>query len=79
MSSASLWAYSAEKLFLMIAKQPDLRVWLFCFFTGKGRGGKRHLLLLVSFGNSRKAIKLCYCPYVSSRKRLQIGATQKIL
>ena len=23
MSSASLWAYSAEKLFLMIAKQPD--------------------------------------------------------
>ena len=37
-------AYSAENLFLFAA-QKNLRIFLSCFFTGRGRGGKRHLLL----------------------------------
>ena len=44
MPSVLLWACSAENLFLFAA-QKNLRIFLSCFFTGRGRGGKRHLLL----------------------------------
>ena len=44
MPSVLLWACLAENLFLFAA-QKNLRIFLSCFFTGKGRGGKRHLLL----------------------------------
>ena len=44
MPSVLLWAYLAENLFLFAA-QKNLRIFLSCFFTGRGRGGKRHLLL----------------------------------
>ena len=44
MPSVLLWACLAENLFLFAA-QKNLRIFLSCFFTGRGRGGKRHLLL----------------------------------
>ena len=44
MPSVLLWAYLAENLFLFAA-QKNLRIFLSYFFTGRGRGGKRHLLL----------------------------------
>ena len=44
MPSVLLWACSAENLFLFAA-QKNLRIFLSCFFTGRDRGGKRHLLL----------------------------------
>ena len=44
MPSVLLWACLAENLFLF-ATQKNLRIFLSCFFTGRGRGGKRHLLL----------------------------------
>ena len=46
MPSVLLWACLAENLFLFAA-QKNLRIFLSCFFTGRGRGGKRHLLLSV--------------------------------
>ena len=44
MPSVLLWACLAENLFLFAA-QKNLRIFLSCFFTGRGRDGKRHLLL----------------------------------
>ena len=44
MPSVLLWACLAENLFLFAA-QKNLRIFLSCFFAGRGRGGKRHLLL----------------------------------
>ena len=44
MPSVLLWACLAENLFLFAA-QKNLRIFLSCFFTGRGRSGKRHLLL----------------------------------
>ena len=44
MPSVLLWACLAENLFLFAA-QKNLRIFLSCFFTGRGRGEKRHLLL----------------------------------
>ena len=44
MPSVLLWACLAENLFLFAA-QKKLRIFLSCFFTGRGRDGKRHLLL----------------------------------
>ena len=46
MPSVLLWACLAENLFLFAA-QKNLRIFLSCFFTGRGRGGTRHLLLSV--------------------------------
>ena len=43
MPSVLLWACLAENLFLFAA-QKNLRIFLSCFFTGRGRDGKRHLL-----------------------------------
>ena len=37
------------------------------------------LLTLAPCGSIRVSMKICCCPYVSSRKRLKIGGTQKIL
>lgn len=48
-------------------------------FHREGRNGKRHLLMLAPCGSIHVSMKTCCCHYVSSRKRLQIGATQKIL
>ena len=44
MPSVLLWACLAENLFLFAA-QKNLRIFLSCFFTGRGRDGKQHLLL----------------------------------
>ena len=44
MPSVLLWACLAENLFLFAA-QKNLRIFLSCFFTGRERSGKRHLLL----------------------------------
>ena len=44
MPSVLLWACLAENLFLFAA-QKNLRIFLSCFFTRRGRDGKRHLLL----------------------------------
>ena len=44
MPSVLLWACLAENLFLFAA-QKNPQIFLSCFFTGRGRDGKRHLLL----------------------------------
>ena len=41
MPSVLLWACLAENLFLFAA-QKNLRIFLGCFFTEKGRGGNLH-------------------------------------
>ena len=43
------------------ADRPALR------FHGKGRNGKRHVLTLAPCGSIRVSMKICCCPYVSSR------------
>ena len=42
MPSVLLWAYLAENLFLFAA-QKNLRIFLSCFFTGRGRASQRML------------------------------------
>ena len=78
MPSVSLWAFSAENYFFY-CKQASPAELACLLFHGKGRNGKRYLLTLAPYGSIRISMKICCCPYVSSRKRLKIGGTQKIL
>ena len=73
-----LWPYLAELLFTSkeSRKSADFRL---SIFTGKSRGGQRHLVAPAPYGSVRAAENAQAYPHGSSRKRLKIGGTQKIL
>jgi hypothetical protein len=36
--------YNSGKIIFIFANQENLRIFLICFFTGRGRGGKRQIM-----------------------------------
>jgi hypothetical protein len=69
----SLWQYQRKYYFIILQTSQPCGAGLFPF-SREGRNGKRHIAAV-----SRAADKAQTYPYSSSRKRLKIGGTQKIL
>jgi hypothetical protein len=69
----SLWQYQRKYYFIILQTSQPCGAGLFPF-SREGRNGKRHIAAV-----SRAADKAQTYPYSSSRKRLEIGGTQKIL
>ena len=71
MPSVLLWACLAENLFLFAA-QKNLRIFLSCFFTGRGRGSQRMLHALerrshsADHGPSFASLYSPFCRYATS-------------
>jgi len=76
MARCALRHHQRKNIFIF-ANQEDLRIFLICFFTV--RAVTADGILLLSACGCRAADKAKACPHGLSRKRLQIGGTQKIL
>ena len=59
MPSVSLWASSAEILFLMFELPENLRIFWKLFFTKRGRSGQLHRILKTHFPAGAFRVKMC--------------------
>jgi hypothetical protein len=87
----SLWQYQRKYYFIILQTSQPCGAGLFPF-SREGRNGKRHIAAVSRAADKHGIVPaLAHCgsihaadgaqtyPYSSSRKRLEIGGTQKIL